>query len=347
MKRNLVGLTLTQLEDLRDHLAAYDAIGQLRSIDASAVGAPDAATAIKRIQDAMLSPAKDAEFLYSSVVIALYGSLEIYVEQLAEQFVTDLSAHIDNYSALPERLQANHRRLSGIIADSIESSARVRPFTVAEIIANLHSCLSGAERYQVNAMAFRHHTSNVRLPIVEKIFTDAGALNIRDQLSHDMRFKGPAERIDPGTNDIFFRINDLADRRNDVAHGDPPDLLSPSLLMDYIEIVERFCRTLFEAVLISFVAYAREFVHLSIGSPYRVLSSNNVACFELAVGSELRVNDSLVAYRNGEVYRSGPIESIQVNKVDQTYLRTTAPTRVGIRTNYKCQKTWRYSILPG
>jgi hypothetical protein len=328
-------------------LVANDAIGQLRSIEASTVGSPDAAAAIKRIQDAMLSPAKDAEFLYSSVVIALYGNLETYVEQLAEQFVTDLSARVAHYSDLPERLRANHRRLSGIIADSIESSTRVRASTVADIIANLHSCLSGVEPYLVNAMAFRHHTSNVRLPVVEKIFTDAGALNIRDQLSNDTRFKGPAERMDPGTNDIFFRINDLADRRNDVAHGDPLDLLSPSLLMEYIEIVERFCRTLFEAVLISFVARAGESVHLSIGSPYRVLSSNYVACFELAAGSEFRVNDSLVAYRNDEVYRSGPIESIQVNRVDQTYLRTGAPTRVGIRTDYKCQKTWRYSIMPG
>jgi hypothetical protein len=209
------------------------------------------------------------------------------------------------------------------------------------------SCLSGAEPYQVNGMAFRYHTSNVRLPVVEKILTDAGALNIRDQLSHDMRFKGPAERMDPGTNDIFFRINDLADRRNDVAHGDPPDLLSPSLLMEYIEIVEWFSRALFEAALISFVACAGEFAHLSIGSPYRVLSSNYVACFELAAGSELRVNDSLIAYRNNEVYRSGPIESIQVNKVDQTYLKASAPVRVGIRTDYKCQKNWRYSIIPG
>lgn len=347
MKRDLVGLALRQLNDLRRYLAAYDAIGQLRSIDASTVGSPDAAAAIRRMQDSMLSPAKDAEFLYSSVVIALYGNLETYVEQLAEQFVTDLSARVAHYSNLPERLRANHRRLSGIIADSIESSGRMRAFTVTDIIANLHSCLSGVEPYQVNAMAFRHHTSNVRLQVVEKIFTDAGALNIRDQLSRDPRFKGPAERMDPGANDIFFRINDLADRRNDVAHGDPPDLLSPSLLMEYIEIVERFCRTLFEAVLISFIARGGESVYLPIGSPYRVLSSNYVACFELAVDSELRVNDSLVAYRNDEVYRSGPIESIQVNNADQRYLRTTAPTRAGIRTDYQCQKTWRYSIVPG
>lgn len=144
-----------------------------------------------------------------------------------------------------------------------------------------------------------------------------GRSTLGDQLSHDMRFRGPAERIDPGASDIFFRINDLADRRNDVAHGDPPDLLSPSLLMEYIEIVERFCQALFEAVLVSFITCADEFTHLSIGSLYRVVRSNYVACFELDAASEIRINDSLVAYRNDEVYRSGPIESIQVNKVDR------------------------------
>lgn len=347
MKRGLIGLTLRQLDGLRDYLAAYDAIGQLRRIDSSAAGGPDMAADIKRIQDAMLSPAKSAEFFYSSLVISLYGILENYVEQLAEQFVTDLSACVFHYGDLPERIRINHRRLSDILADAIESSTRIWPFTVADVIANLHTCLSGAEPYRVNAMAFRHHTANVRLAVVEKIFTDAGTLNIRDHLSNDKRFKGPAERMDPGSNDIFFRINDLADRRNDVAHGDPPDLLSPPLLLEYIEIVECFCRALFEAVLISFVACADKFSHLPIGSPYRVLSSNYITCFEIPGGSEVYVNDSLVAYRDNEVYRSGPIESIQVDGVGYQSLATTTRTNVGIRTDFKCQKAWRYSIVPG
>jgi len=139
-KRGLIELTVRQLNDLRDYLAAYDAMGQLRGINISAIGSPGVAADIKRIQDAMLSPAKNAEFPYSSVVIVLYGSLETYVEQLTEQFVTDLSTCVAHYSDIPERLRTNHRRLSDTMADPEGDSSAPRLLQQEHPEASHHDC---------------------------------------------------------------------------------------------------------------------------------------------------------------------------------------------------------------
>jgi len=125
----------------------------------------------------------------------------------------------------------------------------------------------------------------------------------------------------PGTKDSFFRINDLADRRNEVAHGQPSELLSASLLLEYISVVRTLCHTLFDSAILSIMPFAQR-AAIAIGSPCKVLRSGYAACFELTIGTELHVNDTIVAYSGDCAFRSGPVLSIQVNGSDRDTVLT-------------------------
>jgi hypothetical protein len=220
--------------------------------------------------------------------------------------------------------------------------------TVADIIANLHSCLSGNEGHLVNAQAFTYHTANLRVPVVEKMFADAGGEKTMEHMRADPRFKAVIDAVDPGTADMFFRINDLADRRNEVAHGAPSELLSPSLLRGNIAVIDAFWRSLFEATVMSIMPYAQDVTAISIGTPYRVLRSGHIACSELPLAAETHVNDTLVAYSGDTAFRSGPVLSLQVDGVDRRQVKAYAAAfRVGVGLDFNCKSNWSCWILPG
>jgi hypothetical protein len=334
------------LKDLRDYLKANESLSQISRIDAKTLDG-DAASIIESVRNAMLSPAKAAQFLYSSVIIELYGCLEAYVEDLIEDYVRELNRLVSRYADLPKGLKANHRRLSGLFADRIESKANPGLVTVADVIANLHSCLSGANGFVINAEAFAYHTANVRVPIVEKMFVDAGSASIMTTIGSDPRFRSVKDAIDPDTADLFFRINDLADRRNEVAHGAPSELLSVALLAQYIEVMDAFANALFNATAISLMPYARSTIAVNIGSPYQILRAGRVALFDLQPGNSVHVNDTIVAYSGDMPIRAGAISSLQVDNANQISVTPAVPLKVGFGIDFRCKKRWEYWILPG
>ena len=162
-----------------------------------------------------------------------------------------------------------------------------------KIIAKLHACFNTPNQYQLNVEAFAQHTANFRQAIVNDTFAQCGIKGIRQSLKQAEPFAFFLRDEDferdintyLGKEDevVFSRLNDLASRRNDVAHGTPVDnILSRDILRTYVAFVEAYADGL------SLVVYERTLPSMLkqailLGSPISVID-NRIVCVEFPSG---------------------------------------------------------------
>jgi RiboL-PSP-HEPN len=90
-------------------------------------------------------------YIYCVAIVALYGLLERFVDSLVAAFVERIAGLVDSYQAMPDAIRKNHVPLS---LDLVRAIMEDRYQPQDEVIANLHSCLSGAPSFRVNGPAF-------------------------------------------------------------------------------------------------------------------------------------------------------------------------------------------------
>jgi hypothetical protein len=296
----------------------------------------------------LLSRGQRQQLDYNSVIISLYGSLESFVEDLVEAYADALNNSVSTYAELSEPVRRNHERLSALLLQrSTQASTPDTKNETATAIANLHACLQGQAGFQLNVGAFAWHTSNVRTPVIDMLFGQLDVSNICASFANDARTR--RDRIDRGLddNDPHFHINDLADRRNEVAHGEAlGQTLSLELLRDYIRSVRLFGEVLFDRALASLCDVSLPQGAVCIGNPTRVLHSGRVVCFEVQDAVEIGVGDSLVAKRSAD-WQSSAILEIQMDKMPAERLALQPGERVGLRCELTGSLASLYYVVPG
>jgi hypothetical protein len=88
-------------------------------------------------------------------------------------------------------------------------------------------------------------------------------------------------------------INDLADRRNEVAHGIPTDILAMSELRRYVEFFIEFSRALTQTLFRQSLRFQREHRAVSLGKPIKVFRNKIVGIPIKSV--KIRKGDLLIA----------------------------------------------------
>jgi hypothetical protein len=83
-------------------------------------------------------------FVYTVAIVSLYGLFERFVDTLVDSFVTTLSRVVEAYEKMPEVIKKNHIVKSLDLAQAVIKDTHRSGITQETIIANLHSCLSGA-----------------------------------------------------------------------------------------------------------------------------------------------------------------------------------------------------------
>jgi len=165
---------------------------------------------------------------YAAFIIALYAVLEKFVDDLAWSH-TELESSRNKYSELCAKLQSKHLRQSAeLLGRGRLGEGRYTGVSEADVVENLHACLSGRNPYRLNRHAVVHHDYNLRSQVVQDVFGSLGVENIN---GHACRIQtmidwfcasegnesSSVERV-PDTV-VELRLKDLVDRRNQIAHG--------------------------------------------------------------------------------------------------------------------------------
>jgi hypothetical protein len=287
---------------------------------------------------------------YTAFVISLYSAFERLVESLVWSHA-ELVASRSCYSELPLKLRETHLKKSGEILGRRLGEGRYEKLDEAEIVANLHACLSGDTSYRLNRAAVVHHDRNLRAGVITELL---GALGIENAGSR-ARQAGPilewfersegwdleAESIPEKM--IELRIEDLVSLRNQVAHGggSPVELLAPEEMRARLEFLEAYSQALFVVLAGAWLEkfYVKTGAAHALGMPLEGPFQGKTIVVVKKPSCRLFAGQPLFGLLNGQVDRWGQIIELQVDDVIVDSVEEgSAGQEVGLRADFKLTK---------
>jgi len=295
-------------------------------------------------------------YLYAVAIVGLYGLIERFVDSILEDYVVQLTKFVSHYNDLPEAIRKNHLSASLDLLKAVNDGTYHGESDASSIIANLHSCLSTPQSFQLNGPAFVLHRGNINL---EKVRAFLGGLGIAAPLKRLILMpslvsffaerdppRDPRSFSDDDLSLMLSPITDLVDRRNAIAHGVVDDIESVDLLLARIAFLSAFVQAMHELLrheLLPFELCGSGIQEL--GRPIAIYNGK-IVCFEskncrIALGDWIvaKTEDSLLPYRISEIL------DLQVNKLSHKELRLTDTTRFCVRISFTARESHKFFIL--
>ena len=129
--------------------------------------------ALELVRDVTLSSVP-----YNATIISLYGSIELFIDEISEAYIDKLYKIVEKYSELPKKMREKHEVTSG---EFLSNPGRFNNYdiTIEEVVYNLNNCLQGKENSKLNMKMLLKHGGNLRSEQIFKFFSELGVENIR------------------------------------------------------------------------------------------------------------------------------------------------------------------------
>jgi hypothetical protein len=330
------------VSDLRAHMSVM-----LAALKLSRVGALESASSgtnhlLRDLHVAAQNTGGLARLNYNAVIISLYGSLEQFLEGLLSGYVRAAHRAVPSYDELPRELRKHHSPLTMELMQRLNDPRYVGLTTERELIARLHSCFSTPHKYELNDLAFTQHKANFRTEVIGGCLARLGLQLSR--VEGDMEYRGICIQNFPNQRDPGFVIDDLADRRNEVAHGSPAILLSTELLGAYINVVEAYAYAIYRVAVSAALEQAVKHHGTCLGHPKEVYG-NRVLGITIR-GQRISLGDLIVS-QVGDTYRCGHVRSLEVDGVRHKKIEARSSVDVGMVIGIRPKMNHLYHRLPG
>lgn len=288
-------------------------------------------------------------FEYKAAIISLYGLLEKYVETWIKEYLDSLSRLVPEYNQIDEKIINNHFELSLKLINTIISreSAKYQRLTKEDILRKLNNCIVSPTNYQINTEAFVLLSGNLKHNKIVELFKLLN-LDLNDELIKNESLKqeiglqpNQISRIDKDI--LYNKINDLVERRNQIAHGSETlDILGLSGLEPYIQFLEVYCQAIFETLFEKIIKQESIHTFQKIEKVVKIFSSKILA-FEIE-NYTLKVGDMvIVETAEGRSYKK-PILEIQLDNMTHQELTISENTNISVRVDPKIKDNQTFYI---
>jgi hypothetical protein len=301
-------------------------------------------------------------FVYAAFVHALYTSFEKFVENLITEYARLEARHVD-YAALPRKLTDKHLLKSAelLCRSKRLGEGRYAGMSGLDVVRNLFDCLNGAKPYALNVAAVIAHEANLRSTEVDGMFGVLGIENICDRACRadammawycdDQGLKAPRGAVKLGV--IVARLNDIVERRNQVAHNGyaPIELLADKEMSDAVAFIESLARSIFGIVIGRYLqdhhGASTSRVELTLrderSGPYKkgsVVVVNKPA-------QRLFVGQPAFIIVESTGARWGRIQSLRLDGADisEVVANTSAPNGVGVELDFKYPRNPKEKLI--
>jgi len=202
-----------------------------------------------RDNDLRLPTAKIKQFNFNSHIISIYGAYENFIEKMMSEYLKKLCSIIIHFSDLPSEIQKNNLTKTMDILKKLEYP-KYKHLTSSSLIEILHKNMNENSPF-LNIEAFKGHTANFRIGVIESYFYDVGVSNLSRKIINYSPLK---EHLDTQyfeyqqiKNDVIFsQIDYICETRNQIAHGvQSIQLLDESVLNSHIDFFILFSEALF------------------------------------------------------------------------------------------------------
>lgn len=142
---------------------------------------------------------------------------------------------------------------------------------------------------------------------------------------------------------LYNKINDLVERRNQIAHGSETlDILGLSGLEPYIQFLEVYCQAIFETLFEKIIKQESIHTFQKIEKVVKIFSSKILA-FEIE-NYTLKVGDMvIVETAEGRLYKK-PILEIQLDNMTHQELTISENTNISVRVDPKIKDNQTFYI---
>jgi hypothetical protein len=166
-------------------------------------------------------------FEYKATIISLYGTLEKFIETWIKEYLDILSNIVPEYNQIDEKIREQHFELSLKLISTITSreSAKYQHITKEQVLSKLNNCIENPSDYNFNTEAFVLLSGNLKHKKIVELFKPLnidlnGKLNINQRFIQYCQEKRQIKNIANLQADFLYeKINDLVERRNEIAHG--------------------------------------------------------------------------------------------------------------------------------
>ncbi|MFN7927839.1 MAG: MAE_28990/MAE_18760 family HEPN-like nuclease [Blastocatellia bacterium] len=284
---------------------------------------------------------------YASIIISMYGYWERFIEALVCDYVRLLNTIVPGYDSLPSAITENHLRLSVELMGRLDKTRYSKSIKLEAIISSLNSCINGGGKYKLVEEAFVYHTANFRSDLVDQSFSRLGISSVSQRSTQTCIFSEYLEsRLQlewVSAARPFSYLDDLVERRNEVAHGLPSELLSNELALEYIRFLEILGCALFEVIYSEALAIQVKYKANLLGYPIAVYD-NRIVCIKLQ-GTSVSLGDLLIAKTSSIAlpYLGGEIIQIQENKKSMHHASDGAT--VGLEINFHAKDNQEFYLI--
>jgi len=288
-------------------------------------------------------------FEYKAAIISLYGLLEKYIETWIKEYLDSLSNLVPNYNELDEKIRNNHFELSLKLINTIISreSAKDQHLTKEEVLRKLNTCLVSPTNYQINTEAFVLLSGNLKHNKIVEIFKLLN-LDLNNELIKNESLNNEVglqtNEITRTEKDIVYnKINDLVERRNQIAHGSETlYILGISGLEPYIQFLEVYCQAIFETLFEEFIKQESIYTFQKIEKVVQIFGSK-ILGFEIE-NYTIKVGDLLIIETaEGRFYKK-PILEIQLNNITHQELTISEKIDISVRVEPKIKENQKFYI---
>ena len=355
MSRMFVSHTrfMTGITELKALMNGMESINLLNQIDLQQVEVNLLDNNFKTIISNIINAHKDVDkrkYDYITTIITLYGLLEDFVESVVKEYLIKLSNIFDEYINFPDNIRELHIELSIELIKNIHQSQYANIVSKEDVIKNLYLCIE-ENKCKLNTWAYSHHNANFRLDEIKTVLKRIGIDSFTNKVRNDSGFKDYFLATSPYSisayphlmeTQIFEYLEDLINRRNEIAHGNISNRLEHNLLKMYMDFIETFVITSNNILVKELLKY-----HIDSGLAIKInpinIHGKKILCFKL-VNDSVCVNNILIGKRGDEILFSY-IKSIGVGDKRYNKFSANEEVEIAVLLDFKVTKNMSYWLL--
>jgi len=292
-------------------------------------------------------------FEYKASIISLYGLLEKYIEIWIKEYLDSLASLVTDYNDIDEKIRNNHFEFSLKLINTIDSreSAKYQHITKEQVLKKLNECIVNPTSYKLNTEAFVLFSGNLKHKQIVKLFEMINvSLNellkknktLIEYFENDIGITSIANKA---TDILYNKINDLVERRNQIAHGSDilVNILNISELEPYIQFLEKYCQGVFEVLYEEFLKKESIYDFQKIEKIINVYR-NNILAFEIE-NYTIKIGDMLIIETTEGNFYKKPILTIQLDNISYPELTITDKNNIAVSVEPRINKNQTFYIL--
>ncbi|MCB9766113.1 MAG: hypothetical protein H6739_40430 [Alphaproteobacteria bacterium] len=288
-------------------------------------------------------------FVYAASIVHLYSSFEAYVEEIVMAYLTCLDKICPTFSDLPQAIQDGHIDVSANLLLSRQFEKYRDRCDVEEVVMRLSQSNRPVGTRRVNELAYIEHKSNFRADSLNDFFRRAGIPKLVHKLKKHSDFRThlldeeSLVNIEQLENSIVLqRLNDLAQRRNEIAHGVPTEILSAPSIRSLTDFMGKLGQAIHDVVESEFMQYVHKHGCSPLPQPIAVYR-HRILCLSLH-NQTVEEGSLILAMTPAGELRFG---RVQIIEVDHKRVGTaTAPpiVDVGLELNFNIKDSYQFFL---